>query len=90
MDLNFVNVPYNENKISGKLVLSNFSANVIFAAFTREAVTSLDSLVRTSCSDMVGSPLSDWSWLKASFPSSHRGLGLSIGLLYMPHVSSVV
>ena len=45
-----------------------FSLRTCPPAFTEEAATSLDNLVRIGLSDMVGSPLSDWSWLKASLP----------------------
>ena len=69
-----------------------FSLRTCPPAFTKEAATSLDNLVRTGLSDMVGSPLSDWSWLKASLPCSRGGLNLRWSALHAPaaYVSSVV
>ena len=59
---------------------------------SRDAASSLDGLVCDALSDIVGSPISDWSWLKASLPVSRGGLGLRQSALHAPaaYVSSIV
>ena len=43
-----------------------------------------DSAIRKSLESIVGGPLSDWSWLKASLPSSWGGLNLRSASLRAP------
>ena len=43
-----------------------------------------DSAIRESLESIVGGPLSDWSWLKASLPSSRGGLNLRSASLHAP------
>ena len=43
-----------------------------------------DSAIRKSLEYIVGGPLSDWSWLKASLPSSRGGLNLRSASLHAP------
>ena len=43
-----------------------------------------DDLVREALSDLVGSPLPDWAWLKASLPSSLGGLNIRKASLHAP------
>ena len=47
--------------------------------------------MRESLSDLVGAPLSDWAWLKASLPSSLGGLNMRSATLHTPsaYVSSL-
>ena len=40
--------------------------------------------MREACSDIVGGPIPEWSWLKASLPSSMGGLGLRQALHHSP------
>ena len=40
--------------------------------------------MRDSLSDLAGGPVSDWSWLKASLPSSFGGLNLRSAQLHAP------
>ena len=48
------------------------------------ALNYFDDVMREALSDMLGSPLSDWAWLKASLPSSSGGLGLRQATLHAP------
>ena len=41
-----------------------------------DAVQEFDQSVRNALEAILGSPMSDWSWLKASLPSSHGGFNL--------------
>ena len=66
-----------------------FSLKTCPSTFTREGATSLDKLLRMDLSDMVGSPVSDWSWLKASLPCSRGGLGLCRSALDTPAAHDV-
>ena len=43
-----------------------------------------DAIIRQSLERIVGGPLSDWSWLKASLPSSRGGLNLRSASLHAP------
>ena len=43
-----------------------------------------DSTIRESLESIVGGPLSDWSWLKASLPSSRGGFNLCNASLHAP------
>ena len=43
-----------------------------------------DQAIRDTLESIVGGPLSDWSWLKASLPSSHGGLNLRSASLHAP------
>ena len=40
--------------------------------------------MRDSLSDLAGGPLPDWAWLKASLPSSLRGLNIRHAVLHAP------
>ena len=57
----------------------------------RNAASVFDGLMRESLSDLVGAPLSDWAWLKASLPSSLGGLNMRSATLHAPstYVSSL-
>ncbi len=35
----------------------------------KQATSTFDEALREAVSDLAGSPLSDWAWLKASLPS---------------------
>ena len=48
------------------------------------ALSAFDDNLRQALSDLAGSPLSDWSWLKASLPSSLGGLSLRRASLHAP------
>ena len=43
-----------------------------------------DSAIRASLSDITGCPLADWSWDKATLPSSLGGLNLRLASIYAP------
>ena len=49
-----------------------------------QAVKNFDILIRGSLEIILGGPLSDWSWMKASLPSSYGGLNLRSALLHAP------
>ena len=49
-----------------------------------QGVGEFDSAVRDALETTLGGPLSDWSWLKASLPSSRGGLNLRRGSLHAP------
>ena len=61
-------------------------------AKTTDALNYFDNVMREGLSDLVGSPLSDWAWLKASLPSSSGGLGLRQATLHAPaaYIGSVL
>ena len=48
------------------------------------AASDFDAVIRETLGDIVGGPLSDWSWLKASLPCSPGGLGLRNASLHAP------
>ena len=48
------------------------------------ALEAFDSLMRNTLSDLAGGPLPDWSWLKASLPSSLGGLNIRLASLHAP------
>ena len=52
--------------------------------FIRPALAAFDNTMREALSDLAGGPLSDWSWLKASLPSSLGGLNLRRAMLHAP------
>ena len=49
-----------------------------------KALGSFDNLMRGALSDVAGGPIPDWSWLKASLPSSRGGLNLRLASLHAP------
>ena len=52
--------------------------------FIERALEVYDGIMREALSDMCGSPLPDWAWLKASLPPSLGGLNLRRGSLHAP------
>ena len=50
----------------------------------RHTTVDFDSAIRESLESIVGGPLSDWSWLKASLPSSRGGFNLRSASLHAP------
>ena len=48
------------------------------------ALSAFDDIMRDTLADLCGSPISDWSWLKASLPVSMGGLNLRRALLHAP------
>ncbi len=48
------------------------------------ALGAFDDLIREALSDLAGSPLPDWAWLKASLPSSLGGLNIRKASLHAP------
>ena len=58
----------------------------------RGATAAFDRAMREAVSDLVGTPLSDWVWLKATLPSSLGGLTILMCLCviaYTSHQSSI-
>ena len=51
---------------------------------TTEATRAFDLVIRESLEAIVGGPVSDWSWLKASLPSSLGGINLRSAYLHAP------
>ena len=51
-----------------------------------QAATDFDHALREALESIVGGPLSDWSWLKATLPSSLGDLNLRSALLHAPTV----
>lgn len=45
-------------------------------SFLHQVLLTFDNLMHDAPSDLVGAPLSDWSWHKASLPSSLGGLSI--------------
>ena len=54
-----------------------------------QALGSFDDMMREALSDLAGSPLPDWAWLKASLPSSLGGLNIRRASVHAPapHIS---
>ena len=52
--------------------------------FVKDALVAYDEGMRDALSDIAGSPLSDWAWLKASLPSSFGGLNIRWASLHAP------
>ncbi len=57
----------------------------------KQATATFDEALREAVSDLAGSPLSDWAWLKASLPSSRGGLNIRRASLHAPaaYISSL-
>ncbi len=57
----------------------------------KQATVTFDESLRDALSDLAGSPLSDWAWLKASLPSSRGGLNIRRASLHAPaaYISSL-
>ena len=49
-----------------------------------QAAEGLDSAMRETLEVITGAPVTDWSWLKASLPSSLGGLNLRSAVLHAP------
>ena len=48
------------------------------------ATAAFDDTMRDALSELAGSPLSEWAWVKASLPSSRGGLNLRRAALHAP------
>ena len=46
------------------------------------ATEAFDAVMREALSDLAGGPLSDWSWMKATLPSSLGGLNVRVASLH--------
>ena len=53
-------------------------------ALIPNAPNSFDVLLHDALSDLVGSPLPDWAWLKASLPLASGGVGIRHAVLHAP------
>ena len=49
-----------------------------------QATAAFDDTMHDALSELVGSPLTEWAWLKASLPSSRGGLNLRRASLHAP------
>ena len=49
-----------------------------------QATAAFDDAMHDALSELVGSPLTEWAWLKASLPSSRGGLNLRRASLHAP------
>ena len=58
----------------------------------QEAIAAYDDAMREALSDLASGPLSEWTWLKASLPSSLGGLNIRRASLHAPaaYISSLV
>ena len=61
-----------------------FSLRTCPPNFIRDALTSFDDTIRETLSTLVGSPLKQWSWIKASLPCNLGGLGLRSAVDHAP------
>ena len=59
-------------------------------SFFKDAITSLDTPLYASVSEIVGTPLSDCAWQKATLPVSLRCLGFCLASLMLQQLSSVL
>ena len=55
-------------------------------SYIEQAARDFDVAVRETFEVILGCPLSEWSWLKASLPSSHGGINLRSASLHAPAV----
>ena len=57
----------------------------------RQGTALWDDTIRDALTDLAGSPLPDWAWLKASLPSSRGGLNVRRASLHVPaaYISSI-
>ena len=53
-------------------------------ALIQKALGVFDDIMRDALTDLAGSPLPDWAWLKASLPSSLGGLNIHWPSLHAP------
>ena len=51
---------------------------------TRNTAEEFDSTIQEALEGILGGPMSDWSWYKASLPCSRGGLGLRSAVLHAP------
>ena len=70
----------------------SFSLRSCPPSHIKQATSAFDDAMREALSDIAGSPLPDWVWLKASLPSSRGGLNIRKASLHAPaaYVSSQV
>ena len=52
--------------------------------FITRSTASFDDVMREALANIAGGPLSDWSWQKATLPSSLGGLKLRLANLHAP------
>ena len=50
----------------------------------RQAAAAFNKSIRETLESIIGSPLTDWSWLKASLPSNQGGINLRSAVLHVP------
>ena len=62
----------------------SFSLHTCAPSLILPALSAFDNIIRRALSDLAGSPLSDWAWLKASLPSSLGELNLRWALSHAP------
>ena len=62
----------------------SFALRTCAPQLIKPALVAFDETLRDALSDIVGGPVPEWSWLKASLPCSLGGLGLRQALLHAP------
>ena len=62
----------------------SFALRTCVPQLIKPALVTFDESMRIALSDIVGGPIPEWSWLKASLPCSLGGLGLRQALLHAP------
>ena len=62
----------------------NFALRTCPPSTIQHAIIAFDNLMRETLADLVGRPLSDWAWQKASLPLSFGGLNLCSANLHAP------
>ena len=69
----------------------NFALRTCSPDSIKQACATFDEVIRIALSDVAGGPLPDWSWKKASLPSSLGGLNLRQAGLHAPaaYISSL-
>ena len=57
----------------------------------KRSIAAFDNTMREAITDLTGGPLPDWSWLKASLPTSLGGLGIRCASTHAPaaYISSL-
>ena len=60
----------------------SFALRTCPPSYIHQATDAFDQAMRTSLEDLMGSPLPDWAWLKASLPSNRGGLNIRCASLH--------
>ena len=74
------------------LLKFNHSLQTCRPSLILNTTTLFDNFIREAVEDIIGGPLSDWSWSKANLPCSMSGLNLRSAVLHAPaaYITTIV